>query len=182
VGSPGPGALFAATRGQVNFLVPEAATAGLASVVVTAGGRQVGAGTVQLEPVAPGLFSANASGKGVAAAIAVRRRSDGVQTAQPVFTCAAGGCSASPLSLGGESEQVILSLFGTGMRGIAGQATATVGGATVAVAGPIAQGEYPGLDQVNLGPLPRTLVGRGEVGVALSVDGKSTNIVTVRIE
>jgi len=177
-----PAALFAVTRSQVNFLVPEAAVAGLASLAVFSGGRQVGAGVVQLERVAPGLFSANASGKGVAAAIAVRSRGDGVQTSQPVFECAASGCSALPVNLGGDSEQVALSLFGTGMRGAVGQSAATVGGVSVSVAGPVAQGQYPGLDQVNLGPLPRSLAGRGEVEIELAAAGKAANKVTVRFQ
>jgi uncharacterized protein (TIGR03437 family) len=178
-----PAALFAVTRSQANFLVPEAAAAGLASLAVFGGGRQVGAGVVQLERVAPGLFSANASGQGVAAAIAVRTRGDGVQTAEPVFRCgpAAGSCAAVPIDLGTASEQVILSLFGTGMRGAAGQATAAIGGTAVSVAGPVAQSQYAGLDQVNLGPLPRTLTGRGEVTVVLDVDAKLSNAVSVSI-
>jgi uncharacterized protein (TIGR03437 family) len=118
----------------------------------------------------------------VAAALAVRSRSDGVQVSQPVFECAASGCSALPVNLGGDSEQVVLSLFGTGMRGAVGRSAATVGGVSVGVAGPVAQGQYPGLDQVNLGPLPRSLAGRGEVEIALTTSGKVANGVTVRFQ
>jgi uncharacterized protein (TIGR03437 family) len=139
---------------------------------------------VIVETVAPGLFSANATGTGVAAALAVHVRGDGTQAAEPVFQCgsAAGSCVAAPIDLGAASAQVILSLFGTGMRGVTGQATATVGGVEVGVAGPVPQSEYPGLDQVNLGPLPRSLSGRGEVTVVLNLEGKLTNPVTVSIQ
>ena len=41
----------------------------------------------------------------------------------------------------------------------------------VAALGPAAQVEYPGLNQVNLGPLPVALSGRGDVEIALSVEG-----------
>jgi hypothetical protein len=34
---------------------------------------------------------------------------------------------------------------------------------------------------VNVGPLPRSLAGRGEVNVVLSFDGKPTNTVTATI-
>ena len=36
-----------------------------------------------------------------------------------------------------------------------------------------------GIHQINIGPLPRSLTGRGEVEVVLMVDGKTAN--TVRI-
>ncbi len=37
-------------------------------------------------------------------------------------------------------------------------------------------------DQVNLGPLPRSLVGRGEVQIILDLDGTQTNPVTAVIQ
>jgi uncharacterized protein (TIGR03437 family) len=44
-------------------------------------------------------------------------------------------------------------------------------------AGP--QGAYTGLDQVNV-QLPRSLAGRGDVDILLTVDGKLANIVRIR--
>ena len=134
-----------------------------------------------METVAPGLFSANADGKGAAAAIAVLVKGDGTQTSAPVFQCgsAAGNCVVTPLDLGAATDQLVLLLFGTGMRGVKQQATATIGGTPVSVAGPLAQGQYAGLDQVNLGPIPRSLAGRGELVIQITVDGKAANSVTV---
>ena len=43
------------------------------------------------------------------------------------------------------------------------------------------QGGFVGLDQANL-RLPRSLLGRGEVNVALSVDGIFANVVTVSVK
>jgi uncharacterized protein (TIGR03437 family) len=168
---------------QVNFVVPAATATGPATVTVSNAGNVI-AGTVVIDTVAPGLFSANADGKGVAAAIAVRIKSDGSQTSAPVFQCgtAAGTCVATPLDLGGDSDLVVVLLFGTGMRGASQPATATVGGVSAGVAGPVAQGQYAGLDQVNLGPLRRSLAGRGEVAIILTVDGKPANPVTVKIQ
>ena len=40
---------------------------------------------------------------------------------------------------------------------------------------------FAGLDQVNL-LLPRSLAGRGDVDVALTVDGKAANIVRINIK
>lgn len=44
-----------------------------------------------------------------------------------------------------------------------------------------AQGEFAGLDQVNIGPLPRNLP-KGNVNLVLTVDGRETNTVTVNIQ
>ena len=74
-----------------------------------------------------------------------------------------------------------LLLFGTGIRGFRSEVTATVGGEEVPVLGAVPQGEFVGLDQVNLGPLPRSLLGRGEVEIILTVDGKTANTVTLNI-
>lgn len=164
---------------QINFVMPATVAAGQATINVTVSGATI-AGTTQVQAVAPGLFSANASGKGVAAANAVLVRSDGTQSIQNVFRCgaAAGTCAASPLDLGSASDQLYLSLFGTGMRYFTQKATATIGGLNVPVAGPVAQGQYAGLDQLNLGPIPRSLAGKGELDIVLTVDGKPANVVT----
>ena len=73
-------------------------------------------------------------------------------------------------------------MFGTGIRfrSDLAAATAKVGGvdAQVTFAGP--QGTFQGLDQVNV-RLPRSLIGRGEVDVSLTVNGKVSNTVTVNI-
>ena len=58
---------------------------------------------------------------------------------------------------------------------------ATVGGQAIEVAGPAPAAGFAGVDQVNLGPLPRSLAGAGEVKIALTVDGLSANVVTVNI-
>jgi hypothetical protein len=73
-------------------------------------------------------------------------------------------------------------LFGTGIRGRSSDAAvrATIGGVAAEVTGALPQGQYPGLDQVNV-RLPRSLAGKGEVNIALTVDGKAANTVTVRV-
>jgi uncharacterized protein (TIGR03437 family) len=176
--------VLASASTQINFVMPAATAAGQATITVSAAGSVAAMGTVAVTAVAPGLFSANEDGKGVAAATALLAHSDGSQTSEAVFQCgsAAGSCVATLLSLGAASDQLYLSLFGTGMRGFKQQAVATVGGVSVGVAGPVAQSQYVGLDQVNLGPLPRLLAGRGEIPVILTVDGVAANTVTVGIQ
>jgi uncharacterized protein (TIGR03437 family) len=172
--------VLAAVPTQINFVVPAATAVGQATITVS----NVATSTVMVDAVAPGLFSANADGKGVAAALAVHVKSDGSQRIEPVFKCGAmaGSCVAAALDLGAASDQLFVSLFGTGMRGFKQQAVATVGGISVGVVGPVAQSQYVGLDQVNLGPLPRSLAGRGEIVIGLTVDGKTANPVTVHIQ
>jgi uncharacterized protein (TIGR03437 family) len=57
---------------------------------------------------------------------------------------------------------------------------ATIGGVDAPVSYAGAQGDYAGLDQINL-RLPRSLAGRGEMEVKLTVDGRPVNVVWVNI-
>jgi uncharacterized protein (TIGR03437 family) len=87
---------------------------------------------------------------------------------------------AVPVGFGPAADGLYLTLYGTGLRGANTAGTrATVDGLPIPViyAGP--QPEFAGLDQVNLGPLPRSLAGRGEVPVAVEVDGRASNVLTV---
>ena len=61
----------------------------------------------------------------------------------------------------------------------AAHATATVGGLNVPVLAFAAVPQFAGEDVVNIGPLPRSLAGRGEVTVVLVFDGKPANPVSV---
>ena len=46
----------------------------------------------------------------------------------------------------------------------------------------VAQGQFAGLDQVNIGPLPRALAGKESCDVVLTVDGMRAITVTVSIQ
>jgi uncharacterized protein (TIGR03437 family) len=175
--------LFFVSSAQINYLLPEETAEGVATVKIINAEGAVSLGVIEVAAPAPSLFTANADGQGVAAAVTMRLRSDGSQSFEPVaqFDAAQGRFVASPIDLGQEGE-VFLLLFGTGLRGRhAEDVTARIGGAKVEVlfAGP--QGRLAGLDQINL-RLPRSLAGRGEVEVALTIGGKPANIVGIRIE
>ena len=138
-------------------------------------------GSVDVATVVPSIFTV--PGGNVAAAVAVRVAADGTQTPLAVFQCGtAGSCSATPIDMGGATDSVFLTLFGTGLRKNSGLANvrASIGGATVAVVFAGAQGEFAGLDQVNL-QLPASLRGRGDVSIGLTVDGQTSNSVTVNV-
>ena len=168
---------------QASFLIPSGVAAGTASVKVTRGGTTVLTGSLTVASVSPGLYSANGNGAGVAAALAERISASNAVTPLTVFSCESGvavSCLSSPLSLGSSTDTVYVSLYGTGIRG-AGTVQAYVAGQPVPLlyAGP--QGQYQGLDQVNIS-LPRSLAGMGEVSVYLTGDGNVSNMITVNIQ
>ena len=167
---------------QINLVLPANVPLGSARLVVTRTDTVTSAGTVQIADVAPAVFSANATGTGVAAALSVRVSSSGEQTSVPVFTCSAPGqCSAVPIDLGSPTDQVYLSLYGTGIRRLPSDVRATVGGVTAQVTYAGSQPTYPGLDQVNV-ILPPTLRGRGTVQVVIEQAGVRANPVEVALQ
>ena len=76
--------LFYVSPGQINYLMPPGAANGPVTVIVTNNTVPVASGVAQITTVAPGLFSANSSGQGVAAAVALRVKADGAQSYEPV--------------------------------------------------------------------------------------------------
>lgn len=177
--------LFFVSPGQINYLLPTGTREGVASISVLKGSAIVATGTLPVTSVAPGLFSANSSGAGVAAAVALRVRANGSQSVEALsrFDQQLGRYVGLPLDLGPEGEQVFLILFGTGFRGRSAleAVTATIGNeeAEVLFAGGLAG--FAGLDQANV-RLPRSLAGKGEVSVLLTVDNRAANAVTVNVK
>ena len=178
--------LFFVSPGQVNHLIPAGTAAGPATITITAfDGTTSATTTVQVTAIAPGVFAADATGKGLVAAQVLRVKPDGSSRYEPVveFERLSGKPNAIPIDLGAESDQVFLIVYGTGFRhrGSLSAATATVGGVNANVLYAGAQGVLAGLDQANL-RLPRSLIGRGEVEVVLTVDRKPANTVKVSIK
>ncbi len=167
-----PVSLTYAGTSQVNFVVPNGTALGPATV-------QFGtlSAPVTVAAVAPGLFTMG--GSGVAAAIAVRvPNGQSTQTAVPVFNCSSGSCVPVPIAIDNQST-VYVSLYGTGIRGAGSSIACTAGGIPVQVTSAGAQGEFPGLDQVNIA-IPTSLRGRGVVDVVITTGGQTSN--TVRLE
>jgi uncharacterized protein (TIGR03437 family) len=185
-GSERASQLWFVSPGQINYYIEEGTAIGAASVKVSNQAGVVAIDTIQIDAVAPGFFTMNANGQGVAAAVAVWAKPDDSQTWQYVFAepCIPGSCVATPLDRRPDTDRMYLLLYGTGIRGRSSLAleavSATIGGmnAPVDYAGPVAG--FTGLDQVNL-RVPKRLAGSGEVTVVLEVDGKKSNTVTVNI-
>ncbi len=174
--------LFFVAPGQINYLVPPNTSLGTATITVTSSDGKVSAGAAQIAAVAPGLFAANASGQGVATGVVLRIRGDGSQSFEPLvrFDASLNRFIAIPIDLGPPADQVFLLLYGTGWRfrrALSG-VSVKIGGvdAETLFAGP--QGDLVGLDQLNI-RVPRSLAGRGEVDLTLTVDGKATNTLKV---
>jgi uncharacterized protein (TIGR03437 family) len=145
---------------------------------------QVSTGSVQIESVAPGLFAVAGTGSGPPAGVALRIRASGAQSFESIFRfdSAQGKFVTVPIDLGVATDQVFLVLYGTGFRfrSSLGAVTASVGGANQQVTFAGAQGMFIGLDQLNV-RLDRGLIGRGEVTVIVTVDGRISNSVRVNI-
>jgi uncharacterized protein (TIGR03437 family) len=176
--------LYFVSEGQINFLMPSGLADGEAAIVTTNAEGRVSRGTVALAPVAPALFSANANGRGVAAALALRVKADGAQHYEAIakFDPAQNQFVALPVDLGGVDDQVFLVAYGTGIRfrSSLGAVSAKLGGADLQVLFVGAASEFAGLDQINV-RLSRDLMGRGLLDFELVVDGKAANVVTVAI-
>lgn len=176
--------LFFVAPAQINYLIPPETATGTATATLTGGDGATAIGTMQIAAVAPGLFSANANGQGVAAAITFRIKAGGAQSFEPVaqFDTAQNRFVPLPIDLGADTDQVFLILFGTGIRGRSALSavTANIGGTSseALFAGP--QGDFVGVDQVNL-RLSRSLIGRGEVEITLTMDGQPANLVRINV-
>ncbi len=177
--------LFYVSPGQINFLIPAGTVAGSATITVASSDGATTIGSAQISNVAPSLFTANSSGTGVAAAVVLRIGATGSQTLEPVaeWNAALNRFVAKPIDLSNEGEQVYLLLFGTGLRfrSSLSSATISIGGQAAQVQYAGQQNDFVGLDQVNV-LLPRSLAGRGEVELALIVDGKPANAVLLNFK
>jgi uncharacterized protein (TIGR03437 family) len=181
--------LIFVSPGQINYLIPDETAEGIATVRITNSAGQVSIGLIEVTSTAPGLFTANADGTGVAAAIALRVGGDGTRSYEPVTQLDAALNRFVPLPVdlrsGFEERdgQIHLILFGTGIRNRSelSAVTCSINGVEMPVAFAGAQGGFAGLDQINVGPLPRSLAGRGIVELMLVVDGKPANVVELQI-
>jgi uncharacterized protein (TIGR03437 family) len=175
--------LFFVSPNQINLLVPGNLTPGNAKLIVQASSRADVTSTVRIDAVAPGLFTSDASGRGLPAAVVLRVSATGRQTYESIARWDAVNSKfvAVPIDLSNTSDQVFLLLYGTGMRyrSALNNTMVSLGGTEVQplYVGP--QG-LAGLDQINV-RIPTSLRGRGDINVNISVDGKTSNTVTLNI-
>jgi uncharacterized protein (TIGR03437 family) len=177
--------LFFVSPTQVNYQIPPGTTNGSAAVTIISGNGTISTGTILVDPVAPGIFSADGSGMGLAGAAVLQVKADGAQIYQRVaqFDPVQNKIVAVPIDLGSEADQVFLILYGTGIRfrSALSAVVAKLGGTEAQVIYAGSHDQFVGLDQVNV-RLPRSLIGRGEVEVTLTVDNRVANTVKVSIK
>lgn len=178
--------LFFISPSQINFRVELNVPPGPMTLTVKRNGQAVASTRFVLNHIAPGLFTADGSGRGVPAAYLLRIRPDNSRIEEPIYERDATG-RITPRSIRLTDDEVVyLILYGTGFYvpypGVA-ETEATFQSASaqtiqkgVAVAAP----GFAGLDQVNL-LLPRSLRGQGDVTLTIKRGGAGTNPVTIRI-
>lgn len=176
--------LFFISPTQINFQIPAGMAAGAALFTVVKNGVSMSTGNAPIAAVAPSLFTADTSGRGLAAGQALRIKSGNVQSYEPLgrIDSQQGKFVPVEIDLGPTTDQVFLILYGTGFRNRRDLSvvSATIGGVATEVSFAGAQGGYAGLDQLNI-RIPRSLSG-GEFDVAVSVDGKASNVVRVALK
>jgi uncharacterized protein (TIGR03437 family) len=165
-----PLALVERSPERLLFVVPEDSATGPAVLTVKTGDAELTASVV-IEAVAPGLFSANRTGQGVALATAVE---EGSEEAVPVYECASPAeCAPRPIAASG-----VLRLLATGVRKAELSMLAAKIGDVDAEVMSVAAGENPGEDLVTL-KIPADLAGRGDVDVVLVGGERRSNAVRV---
>lgn len=177
--------LFYVSPVQINLLLPSGLANGPATLLVDNGGN-VSAGSLQIQPLAPALFTANSDGRGVPAALLYRLRADGSSAYEPVsrFENSLGRYVPRQIEPGLPTDRLFLVAFGTGMRAAAstGNLEARLDQLSLPVSfiGP-APG-FVGVEQINI-PLTGilgVLAGRGDLSLRIVVEGSLTNEVTIR--
>jgi len=176
-GTSFPTQVFYASPSQINFLIPSGAVPGPATISISSPTGPSATANAQIASVSPGIFQLN--GTALAAAQVVRVKADQSQSIEPVYQLdASNNVTPLPIDLNPANGAVYLSLFGTGLQ-YALSVAVTVGGQEAPVTYFGAQKTYIGLDQVNIGPLPPSLAGRGRINIVLAADGQTANPVEV---
>jgi len=156
---------------QINYQVPSGVAAGVVTATVLNGTTTVATSLLEVQSIAPTIFTANEQGTGLPAALIQRVHPDGTYDYEGV---------ASPIAFDGDN--LYLLLYGTGFDGAsASGTTVTVGesSTTVTYAGP-APG-FSGEDQIDA-QLPSSLAGAGLVTVMVTVNQVTANAVTISFQ
>jgi uncharacterized protein (TIGR03437 family) len=170
------------SAGQINFVVPSATASGPAIVTITLPGGATVTTVIQVGLAAPGIFTANMNGQGAYAGQVVYASQDGSQiiASSAVMNPATNQYAPNPIGLNTPGQQAYLVLYGTGLRH-AGSLTAAINGVNLPLFFFGAQGQDPGLDQINL-QVPNILAGSGLVNLVITVGGQAANTVAVVVE
>ena len=162
--------LFFVSPNQVNLSVPPSVLPGPGNVVVVAKDGKVSQGSVNIAQSIAAIFTSKGDGTGAASGVA--------STNGTTFNIALGNANGTTNALDAGS---FVMLFVTGVRFASSLPSLNIGGTTVTPSFAGAQGIFVSLDQVNF-QIPASLAGRGEVDLTMTVDGKTSNVVKIRIK
>jgi uncharacterized protein (TIGR03437 family) len=164
--------LFFVSPQQINLEIPKDTPTGVANVRVVASNGAESLGTAQIAEVAPGIFTVNGTGLGVAAANILRFKSNGQQIYEDPFRfdTAANRWVTRPIDLGPTGERVFLILYTTGVRYAESGSVRVLIGSQQKTPIFVGLSGFVGLDQINV-EIPRDLLGSGIVGVSVVADG-----------
>jgi uncharacterized protein (TIGR03437 family) len=173
--------------GQIDYLVPESAATGLATVKFMIHGATVAVGVLNITRIAPGIFTADGNGQGPPAAQVLTVNGD-QQTYDLAFEPGLPNLNnpfvPKPIDVSGGNTYLLL--FGTGIRGLQGgtaAVSATISGVNIPVTFVGPQPAYAGLDQINIGPIPATLKGAGsDAPLQITVEHQQANPMSVSIK
>jgi len=174
--------LYYVSPNQINFKIPTDTAAGPATITATSGDQTQTLGNVNIATVSPGLFFVNSDG--LAAADLTRVNGDNTSyEAIAQLDNTTNLFVAVPIDLGSDTDKVYLTLYGTGLRNRPSLDSVHVLIANtpllVDYAGPSTASD--GLDLVRV-LLPKELRGTGMASVAITVNGISSNSVTILIK
>jgi uncharacterized protein (TIGR03437 family) len=155
--------------GSVTYQMPSGIVPGPVTAVITTSEGHQYPDSLYVQVFAPSLFSVMSSG--IAAAWVTRFKADGSISVEPVFRFDSETKTVVgvPIDLGPASDEVYLSLLGTGIRNRSDLGSIHIifdrQSPPALYAGP--QFAYTGVDQINL-LLPRALAGSGMTAILIS--------------
>ena len=183
-----PAPLFYVSPTQINFEIPSGTAPGVAIVRVASSGPPI-SGSALVRNVVPAIFTDPPGA--LPAAYAVTYGSDN-QPRAPVLvsSCQSNGCTSVPIPRP-VGTRVFLELYGTGIRNQISPAVVSVAGGpgfsqsgAPQYAGP--QGQYEGLDQVNIEITSLPAMPSSSTptiyAVIVNVDGQVSNAVLFEVE
>lgn len=178
---------------QINLTLPSTIASGTGTFSVAIPAGPVQAGSIIVSAVAPGLFSANGSGKGPATAVFVQ---DPLTAPAEIdtFTCALAPANpnpflppvpanCTPISLDVSGGNSFLILYGTGIRNRTSlsQVMVNIGGVMLTPAYAGAVTSTSPLDQVIVA-LPVSLIHANVVNAMVSIGNAMSNVVTLNFK
>ena len=167
---------------HINFTIPAGTAVGAATVTIYSGDEVRAVGSLDIQNTAPAVFVLNQDGLANAGMLRVQGDSYDYESIVHVDS-ATNQFVGIPINLGNATDQVYLTLYGTGLRfrPSLDSVSVTIGGVSVPV---LYAGDalyYDAVDIVNV-LLPQELRGRGNVDIVLTVNGQAANIVRVTIQ